>query len=147
MDTYKEYFSELHTNTQKGVKAPHKAIMLLSVIDLVEYGVITSIQIEFSERLEQQFQHNWSRYVGRSDVIQPRVGTPFWHLNNEPFWRLVPYEGGDEAIAMWLQGNPYAPSTTRKHIRYAEIDQVLFDLLQDETNRARLRTTLIKHYL
>jgi hypothetical protein len=22
MDTYKEYFSELHTNTQKGVKAP-----------------------------------------------------------------------------------------------------------------------------
>ena len=98
MDKYKEYFSELHTNTQKGVKAPHKAIMLLSVIDLVEYGVITSNRIEFSERLEQQFQHNWSRYVGQSDVFQPRVGTPFWHLNNEPFWRLVPYEGGDEAI-------------------------------------------------
>ena len=147
MEKYIDYFSALHTNTQKGVKAPHKAIMLLSVIDLVEYGVITSNKIEFSERLEKQFQHNWSRYVGQSDVFQPRVGTPFWHLHYEPFWKLVPYEGGDEAIAMWLQGNPYAPSTTRKHIRYAEIDQALFDLLQDKTNRARLRTTLIKHYL
>lgn len=147
MDQYIGYFATLHTNTQKGVKAPHKAIMLLSVIDLVECGVITSNQIEFSERLELQFQHNWSRYVGQSDIFQPRVGTPFWHLNNEPFWRLVPYEGGAEAIVMHLQGNPYAPSTTRKLIRYAEIDQNLFDLLQDETNRAKLRTTLIKHYL
>ena len=64
MKTYLDYFASLHTNTQKGVKAPHKAIMLLSVIDLVEYGGITSNKIEFSERLEMQFQHNWSRYVG-----------------------------------------------------------------------------------
>lgn len=147
MNTYIQLFTNLHTNTQKGVKAPHKAIMLLSVIDLVEYGVITSNKIEFSERLEKQFQYNWLRYVGQSDVFQPRVGTPFWHLHYEPFWKLVPYEGGDEAIVMWLQGNPYATGTTRKHIRYAEIDQALFDLLQDETNRARLRITLIKQYL
>ena len=94
MEKYIDYFSALHTNTQKGVKAPHKAIMLLSVIDLVEYGVITSNQIEFSERLEQQFQHNWSRYVGQSDVFQPRVGTPFWHLNNESFCRDCIYVRG-----------------------------------------------------
>ena len=37
MEKYIDYFSALHTNTQKGVKAPHKAVMLLSVIDLVEY--------------------------------------------------------------------------------------------------------------
>ena len=147
MNKYINHLINLHTNTQKGVKAPHKAVMLLSVIDLVEYGVIDSNRIEFSVRLEQQFQHNWSRYVGQSDVFQPRVGTPFWHLNNEPFWRLVSYEGGDEAIAIHLQGNPYAPGTTRKLIRYAEIEKELFELLQDETNRAKLRTTLIKNYL
>ena len=59
----------------------------------------------------------------------------------------MPYDGGDDAIAMHLQGNPYAPGTTRKLIRYAEIDKELFDLLQNEPNRAKLRTTLIKHYL
>ena len=94
MEKYIDYFSALHTNTQKGVKAPHKAVMLLSIIDLVEYGVITSNRIEFSERLEQQFQHNWSRYVGQSDVFQSRVGTPFWHLNNESFCRDCIYVRG-----------------------------------------------------
>ena len=147
MKKYIDLLTNLHTNIQQGIRAPHKAIMLLSIIDLIEYEVVTSNKIEFSERLETQFQHNWSRYVGQSDVFQPRVGTPFWHLHYEPFWRLVPYEGGDEAIAMWLQGNPYASGTTRKHIRYAEIDQELFDLLQDKTNRAKLHTTLIKHNL
>ena len=147
MLTYIELFQCLNINKQRVVVAPHKANMLLSVIDLVEYGVVDSNRIEFSERLEQQFQYNWSRYIGQSDVFQPRVGTPFWHLNNEPFWRLVPYEGGDEAVVIHLQGNPYAPGTTRKLIRYAEIDKELFGLLQDETNRAKFRTTLIKHYL
>ena len=147
MNKYIDLLINLHTNTQKGVKAPHKAIMLLSVIDLVEYRVITSNKIEFSERLEKQFQHNWLRYVGQSDVFQPRVGTPFWHLHYEPFWKLVPYEGGDDAIAMWLQSNPYASGTTRKHIRYAEIDNELFESLQNETVRAKLRIILIKNYL
>ena len=58
MKNYIEQFSALHTNTQKGVKAPHKAIMLLSVIDLVEYEVVTSNMIDFSERLEKQFQQH-----------------------------------------------------------------------------------------
>ena len=121
--------------------------MLLSVIDMVGYGVIDSNRIELSERLEQQFQYNWSRYVGQSDVFQPRVGTPFWHLNNEPFWKLVPFEGGDVSIVTYLQGCPYAPSTTRRLIRYAEIDSELFELLKSETNRAKLRVALIKNYL
>lgn len=38
MNPYIEYFTLLRTNTQKGVNAPHKAVLLLSVIDLVEYG-------------------------------------------------------------------------------------------------------------
>ena len=52
MEKYIDYFSALHTNTQNGVKAPHKAVMLLSVIDFVEYRVIDSNRIEFSVRLE-----------------------------------------------------------------------------------------------
>ena len=100
MNKYIDLLINLHTNTQKGVKAPHKAIMLLSVIDLVEYGVITSNKIEFSERLEKQFQHNWLRYVGQSDVFQPRVGTPFWHLHYEPFWKLVPYSDGRSFLSL-----------------------------------------------
>ena len=44
-------------------------------------------------------------------------------------------------------GNPTSARTIRQHIRYAEIDQELFDLLQSETNRVKLRDTLINSYL
>ena len=55
MVKYIDYFSALHTNTQKGVKTPHKAIMLLSVIDLVEYEVVSSNKIDFRRDWKSSF--------------------------------------------------------------------------------------------
>jgi putative restriction endonuclease len=43
---YKECFSTLHTAKSKGFFAPHKPLLLLSVIDLVEQGVIRSNRIK-----------------------------------------------------------------------------------------------------
>lgn len=147
LSLYIDHFSSLHTNRQKGKPAPHKAILLLSVIDLVEYGAITSNHIELSERLEVQFKRNWKRYVGDSILFKPKVGTPYFHLNSEPFWRLIPFMGGDDAITILAQGNPYSAGTIRKNIKYAEIDIPLFELLFNEDARARLRVVLISHYL
>ena len=48
MQKYIQQLLTLNVNKQKGVTAPHKIIMLLSVIDLIEYKVITSNKIEFS---------------------------------------------------------------------------------------------------
>lgn len=39
---YINSFSSLHTMKKLGKPAPHKALLLLSVIDLVERGIITS---------------------------------------------------------------------------------------------------------
>jgi len=35
---YEELFRGLHTNMQRGKPAPHKAFLLLSIIDLIEEG-------------------------------------------------------------------------------------------------------------
>ncbi len=145
--TYLTYFQSLHTNKTKGQIAPHKAILLLSIIDQIEQGIIKSNHITLTDPLEEQFMINWSRYVGNSDIFQPKVGTPFWHLNYEPFWKLIPYEGGDETIRTLQQGNPYSPSTIKKYIKYAEIDMELFLLLQDPSFRARCRVELLKNNL
>lgn len=144
---YLSLFSSLNTSIKSGICAPHKAIMLLTVIDMVEDGSISNTCIEFSEKLERLFNYNWNRYIGESSVFQPKPGTPFWHLNSEPFWNLIPYEGGEETIKKLQQGNPYSASTLRQHIKYAQIDKDLFELLKDKTNRAMLRTLLIGIYL
>lgn len=95
LNKYSEYFSNLRTAKKLGLPAPHKAVLLLSVIELVEMGVITGNRIELSERLEKTFQKLWKRYVGTSVVFQAKVATPFWHLQNEPFWNLYLNNGKD----------------------------------------------------
>jgi predicted restriction endonuclease len=144
---YTTLFSSLHTNKQKGMPAPHKAVLLLSVIDMIEFGVLNSNEIVLSERLEQCFKSNWKKYVGRSVIFTPKIGTPFFHLHSEPFWSLVPFVGGEETIEMLRKGNPYATGTMNKYFRCAKIDKDLFELLKNEDARAKLRTTLITTYI
>ena len=89
---YKE-MSSLRTAKKDGVKAPHKPILLLSIIDLIERGLITNKHIELSDSLIRTFDYNWCKYVGHSKLYNSVIGTPFWHMQNESFWKLVSYNG------------------------------------------------------
>lgn len=140
--TYSEYFSNLRTAQKLGMPAPHKAILLLSVMELIESGVIKNNRIELTERLEQTFMRLWKRYVGTSIVFQPKIATPFWHLQNEPFWSLYLNDGKDLSTVT----SPYSVKRLREST-HAIMDSELFALMQDEDCRARLRVTLIGQYL
>lgn len=52
---YIDAFSSLHTAKLKGHKAPHKAVLLLAIIDFIEEGVIRSQRIVLSDSLEKDF--------------------------------------------------------------------------------------------
>ena len=143
MEVDPDLFSNLHTNKQHGKSAPHKAIMLLSVIDLISSQHITTNEIIYTEELEKCFLKNWKQYVKKVSIFKPKAGTPFWHLNSEPFWQLIPYEGGYRTIVKLQKGNPYSAATIRKYIKYAVIDKDLFLLLRDSSNRETLKRALI----
>ena len=128
------------------MKAPHKPILLLSVIDLIEKGVITSNHIELSEELEREFAQNWARYVGDSLLFQAKIATPYWHLQNEPFWKLVGVNCS-EITKDNIIGSKYSVNNLRKQVSYAEIDEELFELLNSEDTRAKFREILIATYL
>lgn len=147
MNQYTKLFSSLHVNKQRGQVAPHKAIMLLSVMDLVANGVIVDNKIEFSERLEERFKHNWDIYVRKDTCFRPIAGTPFWHMHYESFWKLKPYIGGVETIEKLQKSNPYSSHVICENIRYAEIDKELFQLIQIPEQRQMLREVLISTYL
>lgn len=143
LSDYIELFSNLHTHKQQGKNAPHKAIMLISVIELIASRHILSNQIAFTEELKNRFLKNWEQYAGNSIIFKPKAGIPYWHLNSEPFWQLIPYDGGYETIVKLQKHNPYSSKTTQRYIKYAVIDQALFQLLQEDSNRTILRQTLI----
>ena len=140
--SYTDLFTSLNTARIAGMNAPHKAVLLLAIMELVEAGVIDSPRVELTEKLEAAFSRLWKRYIGTSVIFTPKVVTPFWHLQNEPFYRLYMNNGqlirggtGRYSIK-WLRENTYAM-----------LDEQLFRLMQDENARAELRTVLIGTYL
>jgi len=137
---YKQLFTHLNVNKMGGQVAPHKPILLLAIIDLVECEIIMLPQIELGEALIAAFKWNWVHQVSKKARFKPVIGTPFYHMSGEPFWRLVPKDPS------------YAPNTTnttslREHYEYAEIDSELFVLMLDADARQRLRKVLIETYL
>ena len=142
LNYYINCFSSLHTTKKLGKPAPHKALLLLSVIDLVERGIITDCRVPLSDELIRQFKSNTARLLGESVIFQPKIGYPFFHMRSEPFWELISPTGGRvEEI-----GN-YSMSNLRKQIAYARIDNELFELLKNPNVRAKLRVVLISTYL
>ena len=137
---YEERFTHLNVNKMGEQVAPHKPILLLAIMDLVECEMIMLPQIELREALIAAFKWNWVRQVQKDIRFKPVIGTPFYHMSSEPFWKLVPKDPS------------YTPNTTnittlREHYQYAEIDPELFVLMLDTDARQCLREVLIATYL
>lgn len=163
MNCLKDYiqaFTHLHTAKVKGHKAPHKAILLLSIIDLVESNVIRYPQIELSDELIERFNYIWSRYLGESSIFTPDITKPYFHMQHEPFWKLVEKYDIDAMLVAedepWskdkyekknLPKGNYTIKSMRNAFEFAEIDDALFQLLQNADVRAILRVILINEYL
>lgn len=151
---YKDCFSNLHTAHAKKFPAPHKPLLLLSIIDLVERGFITSNKIELTDILIRTFKANANRFIGHSIIFRPNIGQPFYHLQHETFWNLIPVSQEKELNLTAEVAHIFGPKKAvysikgiREQYKYALIDRELFELLQNADVRAKLRTTLISKYL
>lgn len=157
---YIDAFSSLRTAKVKGYKAPHKAVLLLAVIDLIEEGTILAPCIELSDRVNEKFNEVWHRYLGTSSIFAPDICKPYFHLQHESFWRLVERSEVSQGLAAelspWVEARKvrkelpkgsYSLQAMRRTFAYAEIDQMLFQLLQNSDARAMLRVVLINTYL
>lgn len=142
IQTYRELFSHLHTSNVKGLYAPHKAVLLLGILDLIEFEILKENKVFLTEDLYDSYAYIWKRYVGNSSVFRSDILQPFWYMKSEPFWQLNHIDG------TVVQGNEKKPTEALlKTEYYGEIDTNLFLLLQDISARAALRVTLIAKYM
>ena len=73
LNYYAQKFAKLRVDRARGI-APHKPILLLSVIDLVEQGMLRQNRIFLSPELIATFLKFWSHLGSeshRSDIAQP----------------------------------------------------------------------------
>lgn len=139
---YIERFGMLRTAFSKSRPAPHKALLLLSVIDLIEKGIVTSSKIELSDALIKTFKSN-AKALFKDDFFKPSIGQPFFFMKSEPFWQLVANDVSD----LKLKSISFSVVNLRKRFRYALIDTDLFVLLKDNSNREVLRDVLLNKYI
>ena len=143
--SYVEIFRNLSTGVQNGKKLPHKAVLLLSILTLIENGTITENKIHLNKTIANPFASTWGDYLHNSKILS--VWIPFWYMKSESFWHFKAL--ADENILQNLlcfAGHP-SVGQMRNVIKYAYVDEQLFSLMQDREERLKLKKVLIETYL
>jgi len=149
LEKYLNTFRNIKVSHRQGMKAPHKAILLLTVMSMIEDGVQTDRNVVFSEVLKERFKSLWFEIIGESDFFNPDVAMPFWHLKNEKeIWSLVPVDESAETQAALSISTPRSTQQAiRKYVKCATLPEDLFNLLEDPIARASLAEVLFEKYI
>ncbi|MCE0495933.1 HNH endonuclease [Vibrio salinus] len=128
---YTDKFSNLNMDIKGGHKRPHKVCMLLAVMELIEFGVITSNRIEFDSQLKATFTSYFNQRRRDNDRDTPE--NPFYHLKSESFWHLAYQPGVDPAMVSGY---------SKKNVSHAFLDEALFTFMKSPITRNDLKDAL-----
>lgn len=143
--SYAEMFRNLSTGVQNGKKLPHKAVLLFSILELVSNGTINDNKIDLNKTIASSFAATWDSF--KLGPKTPSVWIPFWYMKSEPFWHFK--ASTDEGILRNLLSFAGHPTIgqMRNVIKYAFVDEQLFELMRDAKERSALANALMETYL
>lgn len=150
LEAYAKRFTQLRPNTNRKqwtaatfFRAPHKPLLLLSVIQLIEEGLVQTNLVELSPDLCETFARYWCCVL---PPPHPRgnLSLPFFHLGSSGFWQLLPQPGKEAALEATRQVDSIRRLT--ELTLGARLDDELFVLLRVPESRHALRAVLIEEY-
>ena len=144
---YVEAFKNLRTNNKYGRKSPHKAVLMLTVIELFEKNILTDKEIYYDEKLKSVFLKVWNRVMPEEPLFHSEAYLPFWYLQNDSFWHIVPIRGKEEILSLMSDTN-IKPSEAKLNdsVKYAELDEDLCFLMTLPSGRSSLKRALLETY-
>jgi putative restriction endonuclease len=138
---YSIKFSRLRVDRAHGI-APHKPILVLSVLHLIGIQAIQQNQIYLRDELIETFLQAW-RYLG-SENHGPDVFRPFFHLRGDRFWHHIPNRGFRKIVTSKIKLKTFGE--VKQAIKYACMDDCLFEMLQDPITRESLESVLVQKW-
>src|SRR3978361_118784 len=124
-------------------KAPHKPVLLLTLLELMESGYASDNRFYPDTELVGVFQENWRLLVDSAN--HPDFTQPFYYLQSEKmdgagYWSLVAMPG--------CSINAHIKSINKliSVVNYGRFSDALFLYLSDAGNRAYVKQLLIKTY-
>lgn len=144
---YVEAFRNLRTNNKYGRKSPHKAVLMLTVIEMYEKNIITDNEIYYDDSLKSMFLKVWNRVLPNEPLFHPEAYLPFWYLQNDSFWHILPIRGKEDILSLMRDTN-IKPSEAKlsDSVRCAELDDDLHFLMTIASGRSSLKRALLETY-
>ena len=139
---YIHKFTKLRRDNKNG-GAPHKPILLLSLMEAYEDELLLTNEVFIIPELVANFKRIWAQLVETNH--HPICALPYYHMKSEGFWKLKPNYGFERLITTGASLKS-SFNTLKSAIYCAEIDKELFYLLKDEENRRLLKVCLLEHY-
>jgi len=138
---YCSSFEKIRRDYKNG-GAPHKPILLISLIQSIQQNIYQTNQISILPELVGLFKSNWASLVETNHTCLFTL--PFYHMSTEPFWSLVPNPGCEIWVKSKSSMRSFANLTTA--IKYAIIDNELFNLLKNKEESNVLLYFLLDKY-
>ena len=82
-----------------------------------------------------------------ASLFHPDVYLPFWYLQSDNFWHIVPYRGKEDILTLMRDTN-IKPSEAKivDSVKYVELDEDLYFLMTLPSGRSTLKRALLETY-
>ena len=140
LEELKTEIVEMRRGGSKELQKPHKLIMLLSVIDLADAGLMPENKIYLSKQLISNFEKYFRRASDHEDWCQP--GPPFFHLRSSSFWKHQPMAGREQAYEK-LTTSGGGLARIQDNIEYAYLSESAYQVISDVYARKELKNYIM----
>ncbi len=122
--------------------APHKPILLLSILQAIENKLISENKIYITPELVALFKTNWTNLV--TSKHECRFSLPFYHLTSEGFWMLKPKIGFENTLT--LKSSMRSFNQLNLAVAFAYFTNEIFELISLKSNRDIIIQTILDNY-
>lgn len=140
---FQDELSSIRRDNYRGRIKPHKPLMLLAIIALMDAVVISKNKIVFNGTLKDKFKELFLAVRQEKDWCHP--SEPFFHLRSSGFWFHKPRPGRElECVSLDTSGG--GNKRILENIEYGFFDPETFELLIDIATRRIIREFVLQNF-
>jgi len=132
LQRFKAEINSIRRGNYRGRIKPHKPLMLLAVLDLINARIVNENRITFNDTLRNEFRELFIIAHKEGDWCHP--SEPFFHLRTAGFWFHKPRKG-KEKICVDLDTSGGGSRRILENIEYAFFDPDSYAVLMDPEAR------------
>ena len=130
IDDFDDILNDIAPGVYQGKTRPHKYLLLLTVINLIEKSNEPENRFSFNKKLIDEFKDTVENFGFDSKIILPEY--PYFHLRTSAFWKLKIKNGKEDTFNNYISLKMrFIPSRINETIEYAYFDDRLFNFISD----------------